>query len=100
MQPHPRQDVLPGDEVLVVRLVHVPEDGDPGHSASLRQSFGLSCRHVLKILDRYLVREIAAAVRSSRCVVLTFLLMMPPILQQGEQLIAKGVDWSIVVRGC
>ena len=52
---------------------------------------------MLRILDRYLVREIAAAASSSALVVLTFVLMMPPILQQGEQLIAKGVDWSIIV---
>ena len=31
MQPHPRQDVLAGHEILVVRLMHVPEEGDPGH---------------------------------------------------------------------
>ena len=31
MEPHPRQDVLVGDEVFVERLVHVPEDGDLCH---------------------------------------------------------------------
>ena len=29
---HPRQDVLPRHEVFVVRLVHVPQDGDTGHN--------------------------------------------------------------------
>ena len=31
MQPHPWQDVLAGDEILVVRLMHVPEKGHLGH---------------------------------------------------------------------
>ena len=46
---------------------------------------------MLKILDRYLIREIAAAAAARRCSCLTFVLMIPPILQNGEQLIAKGV---------
>ncbi len=32
VQPHPRQDVLPGREVFVIRLVHVPQEGDAGHT--------------------------------------------------------------------
>ena len=32
VQPDPRQDVLARDEVLVVRLVHVPQEGDVGHT--------------------------------------------------------------------
>ncbi len=31
MQPHPGENVLPGDEVLVIRLVHVPQEGHLGH---------------------------------------------------------------------
>jgi len=31
VHPHPRQDVLAGGEVFVIRLVHVPEDGDVDH---------------------------------------------------------------------
>jgi hypothetical protein len=32
VQPDPRQDVLAGREIFVVRLVHVPQDGDAGHT--------------------------------------------------------------------
>jgi hypothetical protein len=32
VETHPRQDVLAGHEVFVVRLVHVPQDGDTGHN--------------------------------------------------------------------
>ena len=32
VQPDPRQDVLVGREVLVIRLVHMPQDGDTGHT--------------------------------------------------------------------
>jgi hypothetical protein len=34
MQTHPREDVLAGDEILVVRLVHVPQQRDFGHVLS------------------------------------------------------------------
>lgn len=51
----------------------------------------------LKILDRYLVREIVPPLLLALAG-LTFVLMMPPILQNAEQLIAKGVGWSIIVR--
>ncbi len=35
VEPHPREDVLVCHEVLVERLVHVPQDGDAGHSVSV-----------------------------------------------------------------
>jgi LPS export ABC transporter permease LptF/LPS export ABC transporter permease LptG len=50
-----------------------------------------------KILDRYLVREIVLPF-FLWLLLLTFVLIMPPILQNAEQLIAKGVAWSIVLR--
>ncbi len=52
---------------------------------------------MFRILDRYLVREIVPPLVLA-LVVLTFVLEIPPILQQGQTLIAKGVEWSIVVR--
>ena len=52
---------------------------------------------MLRILDRYVVREVLLPFFIS-LLVLTFLLEIPTILQQGEQLIAKGVDWVTVLR--
>ena len=52
---------------------------------------------MFKTLDRYLIREIALPFALA-LVVLTFLLMIPPILREAEAFIAKGVEWSIVVR--
>src|SRR5580765_4075284 len=52
---------------------------------------------VLKILDRYLVREIVPPLLLA-LLGLTFVLMMPPILQNAEKLIAKGVSWPIIAR--
>src|SRR5206468_2303867 len=49
------------------------------------------------ILDRYLVREILLPF-FLWLLLLTFVLMMPPIMQHAEQLIAKGVAWPIIVR--
>ncbi len=51
----------------------------------------------LKILDRYLVRAIVPPMLVA-LVGLTFVLMMPPILQNAERLIAKGVPWTIIMR--
>src|SRR3954452_8901484 len=51
----------------------------------------------LKILDRYLVREIVPPMAVA-LLGLTFVLMMPPILQNAERLIAKGVPWTIIMR--
>src|SRR6202521_210269 len=52
---------------------------------------------MFKILDRYLVREIVLPFALA-LVVFTFVLEIPPILQQAESLIAKGVEWSVVFR--
>jgi len=52
---------------------------------------------MFKILDRYLVREILLPFVLV-LIGLTFALEMPPILQQGEKLIEKGVQWQIVVQ--
>jgi lipopolysaccharide export system permease protein len=52
---------------------------------------------VFRIFDRYLAREILLPFLLG-LLVLTFLLMMPPILDQGEKLIEKGVGWTTVVR--
>jgi len=51
----------------------------------------------VKILDRYLVREIVPPMLLA-LVALTFVLMMPPILQNSEKLIAKGVEWTVILR--
>lgn len=52
---------------------------------------------MLRILDRYLVREIALPFLMG-LTVLTFILVLPPILVAGEEFISKGVEWSIVAR--
>src|SRR3954470_3154698 len=51
----------------------------------------------LKILDRYIVREIVPPMAVA-LLGLTFVLMMPPILLNAERLIAKGVPWTIILR--
>jgi LPS export ABC transporter permease LptG/LPS export ABC transporter permease LptF len=52
---------------------------------------------MLRILDRYLVREILPPLLIA-LVGLTFALMMPPILKDGESLVAKGVGWLTILR--
>src|SRR6266508_666245 len=58
----------------------------------------IGCSLVLvKILDRYLVREIIPPLLIGLAV-LTFALILPPILQQGARLIEKGVQWGVILR--
>jgi len=52
---------------------------------------------MLKTLDRYLIREIVFPLILG-LVVLTFVLVIPPILREGETLISKGDEWPIVAR--
>jgi LPS export ABC transporter permease LptG/LPS export ABC transporter permease LptF len=52
---------------------------------------------MLRILDRYVLRELMAPFALS-LLLLTFALEIPPILQQGETLIAEGASWDVVVR--
>jgi lipopolysaccharide export system permease LptF/LptG-like protein len=52
---------------------------------------------VLTIFDRYLVREILLPFFLG-LLILTFILLMPPILENAQQLIAKGVDFPTVFR--
>ena len=52
---------------------------------------------VFKIFDRYLVRQILAPYVLA-LLVLTFILLMPPILENAQQLIAKGVDAPTIAR--
>ena len=51
----------------------------------------------MKILDRYLVREIVPPFFLA-LTGLTFVLMLPPIMQSLAQLIAKGVAWAVILR--
>src|SRR5687767_155804 len=92
VHPHPWQHVLPGGEIFVVRLVHVPQDGDVGHVVS---STGSSM--MLRTLDRYVLRELITPFLLA-LLLLTFALEIPPILQHGEALIAEGASWGVVVR--
>src|SRR6478609_1856627 len=51
----------------------------------------------LKILDRYLVRQIVPPLLLA-LIGLTFVLMMPPIMQNAAMLIEKGVSWTTIAR--
>ena len=52
---------------------------------------------MLRILDRYLLRELMAPFWFA-LLLLTFALEIPPILEYGETLITEGASWDIVVR--
>jgi LPS export ABC transporter permease LptF/LPS export ABC transporter permease LptG len=52
---------------------------------------------MFKILDRYLVREVLLPFFIG-LVLLSFVLEIPVILDQGEKLIEKGVDWPTVAK--
>ncbi|HEY7789461.1 MAG TPA: LPS export ABC transporter permease LptF [Vicinamibacterales bacterium] len=52
---------------------------------------------MFRTVDRYIVREIIPPLLIS-LLVLTFALEIPPIADQAQKLIAKGVAWPIIVR--
>jgi LPS export ABC transporter permease LptG/LPS export ABC transporter permease LptF len=52
---------------------------------------------MLRILDRYVLRELMAPFGLA-LLLLTFALEIPPILQHGETLIAEGASWDVVAR--
>ncbi len=52
---------------------------------------------MLRIIDRYLIREVLPPLFLG-LLVFTFVLELPPIIQQGERLIAKGTSWTVVVQ--
>jgi LPS export ABC transporter permease LptG len=52
---------------------------------------------VLKTIDRYVIREVIPPLLLS-LVVFTFILEIPPMLEELAALVAKGVTWGIAVR--
>ena len=52
---------------------------------------------MLRITDRYILREVIPPFLLA-LLVFTFLLMIPPIMEVAEELIAKGVDAGTIVR--
>ncbi len=50
---------------------------------------------MLRIIDRYIIREILPPFIIG-LLVFTFILELPPIISQGERLIAKGMSWGVV----
>lgn len=52
---------------------------------------------MLRAIDRYVLKEVIPPFGLS-LLVLTFLLMLPPIMEIAEELIARGVDPYIVIR--
>ena len=52
---------------------------------------------MLKTIDRYVIREVVPPFVLS-LLIFTFVLELPPLMQQLEQLLAKGVPWPTVGR--
>ena len=52
---------------------------------------------MLKTIDRYVIREVVPPFVLS-LLIFTFVLELPPVMQQLEQLLAKGVPWPTVGR--
>lgn len=50
----------------------------------------------MRLIDRYLIREIITPTALA-LVVFTFILQIPPVMEQAEGLIAKGVPWRTIV---
>lgn len=51
----------------------------------------------MRLLDRYIIREILPPFLIS-LLIFTFILTLPPVMKQLEQLVAKGVSWDVAGR--
>ena len=51
----------------------------------------------MRTLDRYVIREVIPPFLLS-LLILTFLLVLPPVMEHLEKLLAKGVSWSTAAR--
>jgi LPS export ABC transporter permease LptG/LPS export ABC transporter permease LptF len=51
----------------------------------------------VKTLDRYLIREVLPPLLLS-LLIFTFILTIPPLMEQLEALVAKGVPWGVAAR--
>src|SRR5215210_7361926 len=60
-------------------------------------SLGQLSAPMFRTIDRYILREVLLPFVFG-LVVLTFVLEIPVVLRQGEALIAKGVEWSMIAR--
>src|SRR6266496_2690976 len=58
---------------------------------------GVILRSTVKTLDRYVIREILPPMILS-LLIFTFILEIPPVMDQLEQLVAKGVPWGTAAR--
>lgn len=85
MEPHPWEDVLAGDQVLIERLVHVPQQCNAGHNVG-----GVS------ILDRYVIRQVLTPFAFA-LLVFTFVVIIPALRDYAEGFIAKGAPADAVV---
>jgi LPS export ABC transporter permease LptG len=52
---------------------------------------------MLRTLDRYVIREVLPPFLLS-LLILTFLLVLPPVMEHLEKLLAKGVTWTMAAR--
>ncbi len=52
---------------------------------------------MLRTLDRYVIREVLPPFLLS-LLILTFLLVLPPVMEHLEKLLAKGVSWTMAAR--
>ncbi len=52
---------------------------------------------MLRTLDRYVLREVLPPFLLS-LLILTFLLVLPPVMEHLEKLLAKGVSWTMAAR--
>ncbi len=52
---------------------------------------------MLRTIDRYVIREVVPPFLLA-LLILTFLLVLPPVMEHLEKLLAKGVSWTIAAR--
>ena len=74
-----------------------PKQSSPRRRLSILLCWN-SAELMLKTIDRYVIREVVPPFLLA-LLIFTFVLELPPVMQQLEQLLAKGVPWPAIRNG-
>jgi hypothetical protein len=94
-----RRHASPAHGAVGLRILPEPCPAEPSRGRRVHEQGCAIVRgfSMLRIVDRYIIRELLLPFLIG-LLVFTFLLLIPPLADYGEQLIAKGVSWEIVAK--
>src|SRR5437879_13873758 len=100
-QPRPRQDILPGGRVAILRLVHVPKQNQmdaihPAATSPVPFRIMLEClSQAMRLIDRYICREVFSPALLGLGV-FTFVFFVPQLVRLMELIVRHSADWGSI----